>query len=1083
MLKLKSLFTIAMLFVISVVSAQITSSSVSGKVTDGSSPVVDATVILTHMPTNTTYETSTDKQGRFNLDNLNVGGPYKVTVKSMDIKEYTSSQIQLSLGDNDIPVIKVQRNDNVLQEVVVAGKKPSSRNGGTNISQMQINGLPNINRGIQDVTKLVPQSANNSFAGTNFRYNNVTIDGSINNDAIGFSPSLGGQSGTSGMPGSSTRTNSISLDAIQDVQVYIAPYDVKLGNFLGGSVNAVTRSGTNKVSGSVYSYGRNAALTGPNNVGDGSKMPKEFEDYQLGFRVGFPIIKDKLFFFTNEEYTKRTDPIFYNAGDVDANGNVTSLVDNATATTISNYVKTKYGFDVGSYNAFNNHSESKKFFNKIDWKINQEHSLSLRNNTVFSEASNLERDAANFRFSSMDFVQHNKSISTVLEFKSHFNNKWSNSFMVGYSTIKDYRDPQSGNYMFPQVEIGYNGGTIFLGNDREATVFNMKQNTTEITDNLTYKSGNHTWTFGTHNELYDINYGFVNALNGRVSYKSLADFDPQDFNTTNPLAPSTPIRVRGTYAFDGSTRDDIFNNPYAKFKVNMYSAYVQDEIKIGDKLKITPGIRVDYTDLPNKPNLSNQVQNSPNDPNYGTTYNYTPLNQIKNNFFTSALLSPRFGFSYNVFEDKSLVIRGGSGVFTGRIPFAWLGYAYYNDGVGYGSFDKNNLTAAQVATYGDPLNQSTGGLTGYHDATPKVQADLVDNKFKMPQISRNSLAVDYTLKGYKFTFEGIYTKVIRDLLFQQVNKTDNPTYFSYDINHEMPIYSGNINSSFSNAYMLSNTNKGYRYSLTGMVSKTYNFGFNFTLAYTYGDAKDITNGVRNSMESNWQMNQSLTPNNPQLATSNFNIKHRIVSNVGYAVNLSKNNTLSANVFFNAQSGNPYTWGFVNSTIAGTGQAAGLAYIFKDAAEAAKYIGTVSGGVFTPNLQQIADYENFINSNEYLSSRRGKFTERNGAFTPWNIQTDMRIMDEFKIKDGQSIQFSISIINVGNMINKDWGRSYFVPNTFNSTANIGLTKTSNLVGGPNNGDPVYTFKTPTSAPYTVDQFASRYQAQFGIRYSF
>ncbi len=1076
-MKLNFLFASAFLFVISSLSAQITTSSFSGKVSDGSAAVFDAAIILTHIPTNTVYESTTNKQGRFNLENLNVGGPYKITVKSMDIKDYTGTQIQLSLGDNDYPLIIVQRKENVLDEVAVIGKK-AIKTGGTNISLTQINGLPNINRGIQDVTKLVPQSANNSFAGTNFRYNNVTIDGSINNDAIGFSPSQGGQSGTSGMPGSSTRTNSISLDAIQDVQVYIAPYDVKLGNFLGGSVNAVTRSGTNKVSGSIYSYGRNAALTGPNNVGDGAKMPKEFEDYQLGFRVGFPIIKDKLFFFTNGEYTKRTDPMFYNAGDVDANGNVISLIDNTTATTIANFVKTKYGFDVGTYNSFNNHSESKKFFNKIDWKINKKHSVSLRNNTVFSQASNLERDGANFRFSSMDYIQHNRSISTVLELKSHFNSRWSNSFMVGYSSIKDYRDPTSANNMFPQVEIASSGGTIFLGNEREATVFNMKQNTTEITDNLTYKKGNHTWLFGTHNELYDINYGFVNSLNGRVSYKSIADF-----------YASTPARVRGTYAFDGSTRDEIFNNPYAKFKVNMYSAYVQDDIKIGDKLKITPGIRVDYTDLPTKPNLSSQVQNSPVDPNYGTTYNYTPLNQIKNNFFTTASLSPRFGFTYDVKGDKSLIIRGGSGIFTGRIPFAWLGYAYYNDGVGYGSYDKNNLTATN--TLGDPLNP--GGLNAYHDASPKVQADLIDNKFKMPQISRNSLALDFTYKGYKFTEEVIYTKVIRDLLFQQVNKTDNPTYYSYDVNHEMPIYpttpnSGNINPAFSNAYMLSNTDKGYRYSLTQMVSKSYNFGLNFMLAYTYGSAKDITNGIRNSMESNFQMNQSLTPNNPQLATSNFDIKHRIVSNLGYAVNVGKSNTISANVFFNAQSGNPYTWGFINTTIANTGQSAGLAYIFKDATEAAKYIGTVTSGVFTTNTQQVADYENYISNNEYLNSRRGKFTERNGANTPWNIQADMRIMDEIKIKDGKdfthTLQFSLSIINVGNLINKDWGRSYFVPNTFNSTVNVGLSKNGNLpIVGVNGGDPTYKFTAPTSTPYTVDQFASRFQAQFGVRYSF
>ncbi|WP_293872131.1 carboxypeptidase regulatory-like domain-containing protein [Flavobacterium sp.] len=1074
MLRIKSLPVIVFLLFITFVKAQITTSSLSGSVVSQNAPVIEANITLIHLPTNATYETSTNKLGRFSLDNLNVGGPYKIIVKSLGNQEYSNSQLQLSLGDNDLHAIEIEKSLNALQEVTVTSKKGSSKNGGTNITQSIINGLPNINRGIQDVTKLVPQSANNSFAGTNFRYNNVTIDGSINNDAIGFSPSLGGQSGTSGMPGSSTRTNSISLDAIQDVQVYIAPYDVKLGNFLGGSVNAVTRSGTNKVSGSAYSYGRNADITGKNNAGDGSKMPSSFEDYQVGFRVGLPIVKDKLFFFTNAEYTKRVDPLFYNAGDTDANGNVIALVDNTVAQAITNYVKTKYNFDIGSSNSFDNYSISRKFFNKIDWKINNKHSLSIRNNTVFGEASNLERDNKNFRFASMNFVQKNTAISTVLEFKSHFNNRWSNSFIAGYSSIKDYRDPTSGNFLFPQVEIGYNGGTILLGNDREATVFNMKQNTTEITDNLTYKVGNHTLLFGTHNEFYDINYGFVNSLNGRVSYKSLSDF-----------YASLPSRVRGTYPFNGATRDDIFNNPYAKFNVNMYSLYLQDEVKIGNKLKLAFGLRVDYTDLPNKPNLSSQVQNSPVDTNYGTTYEYTQLSQIKNNFFTSALLSPRLGFTYNVKEDKSIVLRGGSGVFTGRIPFAWLGYAYYNDGVGYASFDKNNLTPAQVAANGDPL--AAGGLNGYHDATPKIQADLIDNKFKMPQIWRNSLAVDYTIKGYKITFEGIYTKVINDLKFQQVNKKDNPTYFSYDVNKEMPIYSANINPAFSNAYMLSNTNQGYRYSLTEMISKTYDFGFNFMAAYTYGEAKDISNGIRNSMESNYQLNQSLTPNNPQLATSNFNIKHRIVANLGYAVNITKNNTVSANLFFNAQSGNPFTWGFVNSSLAGAGQAAGLAYIFKDAAQAAQYIGVNAAGVPSATAgQQVADYESFINNNDYLSSRRGKFTERNGDFTPWNIQTDMRIMDEFRIKDKKdfvhTLQFSISIINVGNMINKDWGRSYFVPNTFNSTASIGLTKSGNL-GGVATADPTYTFSKPTSAPYVVDQFASRFQAQFGIRYSF
>lgn len=1066
---MKKIALLLLMMFFSIYNAQETTSSLSGKIIGNS--VSNLSLKITYLPTNSIYNANINQNGVFVLDNLEVGGPYKIEIIDQNKILYSRKDINLSLGKNDLPNISLNEDNNTkekdgrnIDEVKLLGKKKNTREG-TNISETQIQGLPNINRGIQDVTKLVPQSANNSFAGTNFRYNNVTIDGSINNDAIGFSPSLGGQTGTSGMPGSSTRTNSISLDAIQDIQVYIAPYDVKLGNFLGGSVNAVTRSGTNDVKGSIYTYGRNAMITGPNNVGNGSKMPKDFGDYIFGGRVGFPIKKDKLFFFTNFEYTKRTDPIFYNANDG-------GLIDVTTAQSIANFVKSKYGFDVGNFTNYNDESQSSKFFNKIDWKINDKHSLSIRNNTVFSEATNLERDAANFRFGSMDFQQKNTSSTTTLEFKSRFNNNLTNNFIAGFSSIHDYRNPTSMNVMFPQVEIGYNGGTILLGNDREATVFNMKQKTFEITDNLTYKTGNHNFLLGTHNELYNINYGFVNALNGRISYKTLTDF----YN-------SNPARIRGTYSLNGLTRDDLFNNPYVKFNINLYSAYLQDEITLGN-FKITPGIRVDYTDLVDAPSLSPKVTSSPADPNYGTTYSYTPLSQITNHFFKKPSFSPRLGFNWNVFEDKSLIIRGGSGIFTGRIPFAWLGYAFYNDGVGFGSYDYNSPTATQLVTNGDPL--VAGNFPKWQNSS-KVQVDLIDNNFKMPQIWRNSLAFDYTLDGYKFTMEGIYTKVLYDLKFQQVNKVDNPTYFSYDTNHEMPVYSANINSNFSNAYMLSNTKEGYRYSITTQLQKQYKFGLNFFAAYTYGDAKDITNGIRNSMESNWQMNQSLTPNNPQLATSNFAIKHRIVANVGYAFNMGDAHKFSTNVFFNAQSGNPFSWGFVNSTIAGTGQAAGLAYVFKDATETAKYMkDIVVGGVTTVTAaQQVIDYENFINSNDYLKSRRGKFTERNGDFTPWNIQADLRIMDEIKIdkKSDKNIQISLSIINLTNLLNKDWGKSYFVPNTFNSTASVGLTKVGTIGGtGTDKNDPTYNFKTP-NVPYTIDQFASRFQAQLGIRYNF
>ncbi len=1044
--------------------SQETSSKIFGRLRGTSS---EMTIKVTHVPTNSSFETRSNKNGQFSLDNLQPGGPYTIEVTDGAKVVYSNSNVQLSLGNNDLPVVELGSKEKMIDEVKLTSKRTTAAKFGVGISQAQISGLPNINRGIQDVTKLVPQSANNSFNGTNFRYNNVTIDGSINNDAIGFSPSLGGQTGTSGMPGSSTRSNSISLDAIQDVQVYIAPYDVKLGNFLGGSINAVTRSGSNNVEGSMYFYGRNAAITGRNRVGDNSKMPNSFGDYIYGGRIGLPVIKDKLFLFTNMEYTKRTDPVFYNAGDQG------SLVNSTVAQQISDFVRSKYGFNTGSSDQYTNFSESSKLFNKLDWKINDKHTLSVKNNTVFSHASNLERDAANFRFSSMDFVQKNTSSTTTLELKSRFNDKLNNNLVLGYSSIHDYRDPTSQNAMFPQVEIAYNGGTILLGNDREATVFNMRQKTFEITDNLTYKSGHHTFLLGTHNELYNIDYGFVNALNGRISYKSLNDF----YN-------ANPARIRGTYSLAGEDRQNLFDNPYAHYKVNLLSAYFQDEINWG-RLRLTPGVRVDYTDLPDKPVLSPKVTSSPADLYYGNTYTYTPLSQLTNNYLNKPTISPRLGFNLDLTQDRSLVMRGGSGIFVGRIPFAWLGYAYYNDGVGFGSYDYNAPTAAQLSANGDPL--ISGNFPKWQNSS-KVQVDLIDNNFKMPRVWRSSLGFDYTLSGYKFTLEGIYTKVLYDLKFQQVNKTDNVTYYSYDTNHEMPVYTTNINSNFSNAYMLSNTKEGYRYNLTAQLSKAYNFGLNFFVAYTYGDAKDITNGIRNSMESNWQMNQSLTPNDPKLTTSNFAIKNRIVANLGYSVPLSQSNRLSANVYFNAQSGNPFSWGFVNSTIANTGQAAGLAYIFKDAAEATKYIAPIkdaSGNILVSTAQQVADYEKFISGNQYLNSRRGKFTERNGDFTPWNIQADFRIMDEIRLseKSKNTLQISFSIINATNLLNKDWGKVYFVPNTFNSTSSVGLTKVGNVAAGqPSAGDPVYNFKTP-GLPYTIDQFASRFQGQLGIRYNF
>jgi hypothetical protein len=887
------------------------------------------------------------------------------------------------------------------------------------------------------------------------------------------------------MPGSSTRTNPISLDAIEDMQVYLAPFDVTVGNFTGGSVNAVTRSGTNTVTGSIYGYGSNALTTGPDNAGDKSKMPSAFHSYQTGFRIGFPLVKDKLFFFMNEELTRRVDPTLLGAG-TQASAGILSQQD---AQAIRDTMVSRYGknADPGADGQFNIYSRSNKFFNRLDWNIDSHSQLTLRNNTISSQAINLERDQEDFKFGSIAYQQVNTQSSTVAELKSRFAGRWFNDAIVGYTSIHDYRNPSS-DPSFPQVEIVGRtpGTTIFFGTDREAAIFNMRQKTFELTDNLSWNLGRHHLLLGTHNELYSINYGFVNSWNGRVSYPSIDAF-----------LQNNPNRVRGNYNYVNNDRNYILSHPEAVFHVNFYSAYLQDEIQITDKFKVTTGFRADYVVVPQKQPLSDKTSQALTDPFFGTTYTYTPMNQITNNYLSRVQVSPRIGFNYDIKGDKSIVVRGGTGVFTGRIPFAWIGYAFYNTGTTFGAYDeRTDNGSSQFAPGTDPLRFTSGkGIAPYaaangqvinNAAAGKSQADLIDNHFVMPQVWRTSLALDVTdHRGIKYSFEGVYTQVIKDVKFQQINIQDNPSYYVYDtatLFKKQPIFpSGGVNPAYANAYEMSNTSLGYRYSLTGKVSKRFDKGWDLMVAYTYGQSKDIANGVRNSMESNFQLNQALSPNDPHLANSNFDIRHRIISNIAYHINWSRDLASTFSVFFSSQSGSPYTYGFVNYTIQNTPQQVSLAYI-PNSGEAVNFFQTITKDGAVVTAQQQADqFNDFIDHDKYLSSRRGRFTQRNAAHTPWNTQMDFHFAQDFGFdRHRQVITFTVDIMNVTNLLSKSWGVLYFSPNTYNSTASIGLVPY--IPAQSSQGYPVYQYQNP-GKPYSVDFMNSRYQIQLGARYSF
>ena len=1088
------LFLISILGVIAA-RAQETSAGLRGIVRDTTGHVLaGASVTAVHVSSGTRYAATTGEDGRYNLPGLRVGGPYAIEVTFVGMNPETRNIPQIALGETYSLNIVLAPEATALSAVLIQGRKVSPRanayGAGLNISRDQVRNQPTISRSLTDFTRMVPQvSKDNAFTGTNFRYNNVTIDGAINNDAIGFSPSIGGQTGTSGMPGSSTRTNAISLDAIEDMQVYVAPYDVKVGNFTGGSINAVTRAGTNEVHGSLYAYGRNATLTGPDNTHSEAvrNMPSGFHELQTGFRVGFPIVKNKLFFFTNEELTRRQDVVQQVAG----SPSMAAIMSRQQAQQIRQHTDSAYGFDPGTYDTYNTPTQSEKYFNRLDWNIDRHTQLVVRNNTIRSQTVNMERDQFDFRFGSIAYQQFNNQTSTVAELKSRFNNKFSNSALVGYTAIHDYRNPLS-DPAFPQVQIVGNtpGTTIFFGTDREAAIFNQKQRTIEITDNFVWNLGKHTLTLGTHNELYKITYGFVNSWNGRVTYQSIDDF-----------LHNEPERVQGSYNYTNNNRDYIYNNPSAVFDVNFYSAYAQDEIQITDHFRITPGLRVDYPNMPNKQPLSPVTQNALTDPNFGFSYTYTPLNQIKQFYLHQAQISPRIGFRYEANSDQTVVLRGGLGMFTSRIPFAWLGYAFYNTGTTYGAYDQKTDGNPPYIFQGDPLKNGSQGIAGFiaqngqvvdNPNAGKTQVDVVDNDFKMPKVLRGSFAVDVKdALGFKYTLEGIYTKTIQDVKFQQVNLTDNPTYYNYDTAlrlRKQPIFPGqnSLNPQIANAYELSNTSKGWRYSLTAQVARNFADGLNVSAAYTYGRSKDISNGIRNSMESNWQLNQALNPNNPGLAYSNFDIRHRIVVTGGYRKAWSQTWTTTVSLFFSAQSGSPFTYGFVNYTPQNDPQQVGLAYI-PAKGETANFFAPVYGPdgvtVVQSVSQQAQAFDQFIDGNKYLRSRRGDFTERNMGRTPWNNSADFHAAQDFNFhthKATRTITLSLDIVNVLNLIDPHWGWSYFSPDTYNSTASVGLMPY--IPARSSEGYPLYRFVNP-GKPYSVDPFASRWQMQLGVRYSF
>ncbi|MGC4037613.1 MAG: carboxypeptidase regulatory-like domain-containing protein [Chitinophagaceae bacterium] len=1068
--------------VINFLNAQETTSTLSGSVVDSKAqPVVGATVVVKHEPTGYSSTTQTNSKGLYVINNLKPGGPYTIHITFVGLQEEKYDNVNLSLGDNSGVDFTMKADEKSIQEVVVTGTKKNTING-LSVGKAQLSTLPTLGRSLSDFTRLTPQSNNNSFAGSNFRYNNITLDGAMNNDAIGFSNSFGGVSGggQSGTAGSGTRTNPYSLDVIQEVQVQLAPYDVKLGNFTGGSVNAVTKSGTNDMHGSIYGYGRNQTLMGKSPDAYKTKIGSDFYDYQYGGTLSGAIIKNKLFFIANAEITRRQEPTFYNAGDPGAAITVAQAQDIASKFQAA-------GFDAGGYSAAKIFTRSNKFFGRLDYNISPASTLTLRGIYTKGWGNNLERTPYIFQFSSTDFTQTSVNVNLVAELKTKINRNLNNQLILGYINVHDSRTfPGGGANITPYADITNGATNVWLGTWREAAIYDQRQKTFEFTDNVTWNKGVHKFTFGTHNEFYDFNYGFVNSWNGRWQYNSIADFDADK-----------PSRVRSAYASDQSKNSYDYlshNVPGSNFNVGLISLYAQDEIAITNRFKITPGLRVDYSYVGSQPATDTALNNVPDNVNTtNPTYSHTPFAQFNNKWFGNAALSPRLGFNWDIKGDKSIILRGGSGIFTGRIPFAWLGYAYTLSGPNFNNIDvKSAALPSGVLPLTGPQNLVTTVGTISPAAIKTREVDLVDNHFKLPTVWRSNVAVDLKFgNGYKLTLDAMYTKTIHDVEFQQINKKDQTQYYTTGPT-ETPVYTPSASNSgqYSNIFLLSNTSQGYRYNLTAQISKftpnirmgtVATINFNWSLAYTYGQSKDLANGIRNSMQSNWDYNPAISANNPQLAYSNFDLRHHIVATVGGAFNWNAKNTTSLNFFYSGSSGSPYS--VIYASTPGN---------IINGSSSLPYIPTVEEtNTMILDATNRAAFNAFVDNDKYLKTRRGQYAERNGLRTPWNHDVDLKLMHEFRLSSTNkfhTLQISFDVFNVLNLLNNSWGHINFVSNTNNYTVNfLKFVNDANNVkpGDPSTGYiPTFQFLQPTNNHYyTSDPINSRWQGQLGIKYNF
>lgn len=1067
----------------------VTTANITGAITSqAGEDLPGATIIAVHQPSGTQYGTTSRADGRFNIPNARVGGPYKLTVTFIGYEEQVKDNIFLTLGATSNNDFKLAESGTQLEEVLVKSSSivNADRTGAmTNISNTQITQLPTLSRSFNDYVRLTPQANGTSFGGRSNGYNNITVDGALFNNAFGLSGTVGGQA----------NAQPISLDAVDQITTSIAPYDVREGSFTGAGINVVTRSGTNDFAGSIYHFFRNESFVN-DKVGDQNNPYPGFDVKNTGFRLGGPIIKNKLFFFVNYEIERRNDPATtYVAGRPGLTGDAVSAVQAADLDALSTFIKEAYGFNPGPYEGYNRKSDSDKAAIKIDWNISKNHKLTIKYNYLRSYqdvvpstsgaiANTRTAGVTGMPFYGIYYRINNNLDSFLAELNSNFGNKYSNKFQVGYSQFRDFRESPTGTPPFPTVDIGNGSGGFLTTFGFEPFSANNILNTDvlQISDNFDMFLGKHTISVGTYNEIYEFENGFSPNYYGLYRFNSLADF----YASAQDGDPGHIAAYQLSYS---ASPDGSF--PLATIHPYQLGFYGQDKFQATRNFNLTFGLRVDI------PVINADIAR--NDQAAGFTFRDGATIETDRVQKSQLLWSPRLGFNWDVMGDQTTQLRGGTGIFTGRVPYVWIMNQAGNNGVLFGS---KVYSAAELSTlvFDGDVDAYRPGKNGNPPATANASYNLAvtDKSFKFPQIWRTNIAVDHTFAGNLVaTLDLAYTKDINAVYHQNINLPNAPQtaagadnrpifYPTFPTGTSNSTTNTRLNGNISDAILMKNTNQGYSYFITAQVKKTFAFGLDAMIAYTYTNAKSVNDGG-SIAQSIWRDRQvSGDPNSNVLGYFNSLQKHRIIASLNYRKEYAKFMATSVGAFYELAAGPRFSYvysGDMNGDNSGGG-GNDLIYIPRNQSEIALQEINNGDGTFYTVAEQWADLDAYISQDKYLSGRRGQYAERNGAERPWFGQLDFRLLQDFYLNvkgHRNTIQLSVDIFNIGNLINSNWS-VYQTPNR---------TTLLTFRGYDAAGIPQFTYpylnnasKTRLTETYRDDTtLASRWQMQLGVRYIF